>query len=152
MDIFVKNIETVNKKYNDIYITYFLYRILIKYKNLLIYVSGRENYNKVLSLLRIPKKYYDLNIIFPLNNYMFYKEKDEVDKTILSLFVDIEVKMKNFNSINEELVKIKKDYDNLLKYINENNTPEKIETITNQFRKKINLQYRNVYVKGLMAT
>jgi hypothetical protein len=150
MDIFIANIKKVNDKYNDIYITYFLYRIWIKYRDLVIYSNNRDEYNNILKLLRIPDEYYTVNIIFPLSNFMFYSEKVEIEKKILSTLMQIDIKMKDIgNSISEELVDIKKDYDNLMKYLSEC-TETQIEEVTNQFRKKINLQYRNIYIKGLV--
>jgi hypothetical protein len=152
MEKFNTNIKTVNDKYNDIYITYFLYRILIKYRNLVIYSNNRDEFNKILKLLRIPEEYYTVNIVFPLSNFMFYSEKVEIDKQILSLLMNVDIKMKDIdNSVLSDIVEIKKDYDNLIKYIKEC-TEEKIADITNQFRKKINLQYRNIYIKGLIET
>lgn len=148
MDTFAKNIEVINSKYNDIYITYLLYRIWIKYKDLVIYSTSREKYNDVLKLLRIPEEYFELNIQFPLSNYMFYSDKVELDKVFLSNLLEVEVKMKDLTNINSES-KLKKDYSNLMKYINEISSVEKLDEITNQFRKKLNLQYINVYIKGL---
>lgn len=150
MDTFVKSIKAIDSKYNDIFTTYLLYRIWIKNKDLVIYSTSREKYNDVLKLLRIPEEYYYLDIQFPLTNYMFYKDKEELDKILISNLIAIDVKMKEFNLVDNELLKIKKDYDNMIKYINEINTEDKIDEITNQFRKKLELQYRNVYIKGLV--
>ena len=149
MDTFIKNIDIINSKYNDIYVTYLLYRIWIKYKKLVIYVTSRDNYYNVLELLRIPKKYHELDIVFPLSNYMFYDNRNKVDKTILSNFLEIDIKMKDFTNIDDNL-EIKNYYDNLMKYINEINSEYKIEEILNQFRKKINLQHKNIYIKNLV--
>lgn len=149
MDTFAKNIEAINSKYKDIYSTYLLYRIWIKYKDLVIYSTSREKYNSVLKLLRIPDAYYELNITFPLSNYMFYNDKDELDKVLLSNLLEIEVKMKDLTNIDNES-KIKKDYNNLMKYINDISNEEILDEITNQFRKKLTLQHKNIYIKGLI--
>lgn len=150
METFVNNIKAVNDKYNDIYITYFLYRIWIKYKELFIYSSSREEFNKILDKLHIPKDFHKINVVFPLSKFMFYKDKEELDKVLISSLFLIDTKMKDLNTIDDEIVKIKKDYDNLMKYINDINSVDAIEEITNQFRKKIDLQFRNVYIKGLI--
>lgn len=150
MDIFVKNITSINEKYNDVYVTYFLYRIWIKYRDLVVYSSSREEYNKVLTKLQIPQDFHKIDIEFPLSKFMFYKDKVELDKMLISALVLIDTKLKDFNSVDTDLVSIKKDYDNFMKYINELDTEEKIEEITNQFRKKLDLQFRNVYIKGLV--
>jgi hypothetical protein len=148
MDEFVNIINSVNP--NDIYVTYFLYRIWIKYRDLVLYSSSREDYNKVLKLLKIPDEYHTVNIIFPLNNFMFDDKKDEINKKILNAFVLIDNKMKNYKDIEGEEVPIKGLYDNFNKYIEElTKDISKIEDILNQFRKKLNLQYRNIYINGL---
>ena len=46
MDTFIKSINELNEKYEDIYVTYFLYRIWIKYKQLVLYSLSRDEYNK----------------------------------------------------------------------------------------------------------
>ena len=150
METFVNNIKAVNDKYNDIYITYFLYRIWIKYKELFIYSSSREEFNKILNKLHIPKDFHKINVVFPLSKFMFYKDKEELDKVLISSLFLIDTKMKDLNTIDDNIVKIKKDYDNLMKYVNDINSFDAIEEITNQFRKKIDLQFRNVYIKGLI--
>jgi hypothetical protein len=150
MDTFVKNITALNEKDNDIYITYFLYRIWIKYRNLVITQLGRDEYNSILELLKIPKEYHTVNIVFPLSNFMFYDEKKKVDMPLLTALTNIDVKMKGFgDSIKADKGNIKEQYDNFLKYITELEDIKKLEDIIIQFRKKLNLQYRNVYIKEL---
>lgn len=149
MDQFLSSINELNDKYNDLYITYFLYRIWIKYKVLVNYVLSREEFNKTLSLLNIPENFHKLDIVFPLNNYMIFDNKDQLNTAFINNLTAIDTKLKNFEMVDPDEVEIKKLYDNFSLYINENNTPDKIDTILNQFRKKINLQYINVLISGL---
>jgi len=150
MESFLKSINTLNEQYNDLYITYFLYRIWIKYKKLVIYTTSREDFNKILIKLNIQKEYHKLDIIYPLQNYMFYKDKNELDKLFLSNIVKIDEQLKEYSSTDPDMLEIKQLYDSFTMFINENNSVEDIDKILNQFRKKFNLQYRNIYIKDLV--
>lgn len=149
MDNFIGIINSVNDKYNDIYVTYFLYRLWIKNRKLIIYTNGREEYNKILTLLGIPEEYLQLDIVFPLNNYMFYKSKKEIDTAIISSLFKMNMELnKVTNSLNND-IEIKKLYDNFKLFIQENSNQELIENKLSQFRKKLNLQYKNIYISNL---
>ena len=83
MDKFVANIlvlynkietDTItlfnNKIRDKQYLTYYLYRIWIKYRELFESIVDKKEYLQVLGLLGIPKKYKNLNFIYPMINKM----------------------------------------------------------------------------------
>lgn len=96
------------------YLAYYLYRIWIKYKKIVISVNGNTNFNDVLNDLEIPVKYYNLDITFPLANKMTNNES-KLDKVILKI-------LKQFNMLssvydNKENMTNDRSYETLLEYI-----------------------------------
>ena len=151
MDNFLKSVNELNQKYNDIYITYFLYRIWMKNKDLVIYTLNRTEYNKILELLSIPENYWGLDMVFPLNNYMRMENKQALDTAFINHITQIDIKMKEFSAVNPEEVPVKKMYDTMMEFINENANISKMEKTILQFKKKINLQYTNIIIDELTA-
>lgn len=148
MEDFINNFNKVN---NDLYATYFIYRIWIKYKDLVIYTSGEEEYIKVLKLLKIPEKYFTTDLIFPLSNYMFYDTKEEVDKAILSHFLKINQQFNKISNIelDNELLENNKKYKNFILYINENTN--NISNIINSLKNKISLEYKTILINNFIT-
>ena len=83
------------------YLAYYLYRIWIKYKILMVKVNGDSLFEEILRDLEIPSKYYDLDVVFPMVDKMVNKESN-LNKVILKI-------LKQFNEVD----KIYKDSDNL---------------------------------------
>jgi hypothetical protein len=110
MDKFVANIlvlfnkietDTItlfnNKVRDKQYLTYYLYRIWIKYRVLFESIVDKKEYLQVLGLLGIPKKYQNLNFIYPMINKMPY------NMNILNQIIEI---------INKHINEIHKTYIN----------------------------------------
>lgn len=66
------------------YLAYYLYRIWMKYKKLIIKVNGKTEFEKVLKHMEIPIKYFKLNITYPMVDKMTNKESN-LDKIILNI-------------------------------------------------------------------
>ena len=66
------------------YLAYYLYRIWMKYKKLMIKVNGKTIYEEVLKHMEIPVKYFKLDIVYPMADKMTNKESN-LDKIILKI-------------------------------------------------------------------
>jgi hypothetical protein len=66
------------------YLAYYVYRIWIKYRKLISNVNTPSDFNKVLSYLEIPSKYYDMAVVYPLVNKMTSNE-NQLDYVILNI-------------------------------------------------------------------
>ena len=55
------------------YLAYYLYRIWMKYKNLMIKVNGKTVFEAVLKHMEIPVKYFKLDIVYPMVDKMTNK-------------------------------------------------------------------------------
>jgi hypothetical protein len=96
------------------YLAYYLYRIWIKYKKLVISINGDTVFNDVLNDLEIPVKYFNLDITFPMANKMTNNES-KLDKVILKI-------LKQFNAVSAVYDKsgtmtTDKSYESLLEYV-----------------------------------
>ena len=66
------------------YLAYYVYRIWIKYRKLISNVNTPTEFNKILSYLEIPSKYYDMEVVYPLVNKMTSNES-QLDYVILNI-------------------------------------------------------------------
>jgi len=66
------------------YLAYYLYRIWMKYKKLMIKVNGQTDFEEILKNMGIPVRYYKLDIVYPMANKMINKESN-LDKVILKI-------------------------------------------------------------------
>lgn len=66
------------------YLAYYIYRIWMKYKKLMIKVNGKTVFEEVLKHLELPVKYFKLDIVYPMADKMTNKE-DNLDKVILKI-------------------------------------------------------------------
>lgn len=66
------------------YLAYYLYRIWIKYKRLMVKVNGKTIFEEVLKHMEIPVKYFKLDIVYPMADKMTNKESN-LDKIILKI-------------------------------------------------------------------
>lgn len=78
------------------YLAYYIYRIWIKYRKLVTSVNTPTEFNKVLSYLEIPNKYYDLNVVYPLVNKMTSNE-NQLDYVILNIMSQLNKVAKTFS-------------------------------------------------------
>lgn len=142
MEEFIKNINTLQP---SIYRTYFIYRIWIKYRKIVEYSLDYNDYktNLVLGALNIPKKYHKKNIVFPLSKFMFKKRIKTIDSIIFAHLIKVSEIFKNIEDVefDERIEILKKQYDNLMLYIKENNEPSKLKDIINSFDNKLELEY-----------
>ena len=75
------------------YLAYYLYRIWIKYKKLMIKVNGNTAFEEILEQMEIPVKYYNLDMVYPMANKMTNNES-KLDKVILKI-------LKQFNEVEQ---------------------------------------------------
>lgn len=66
------------------YLAYYLYRIWMKYKRLMVKVNGKTIFEEVLKHMEIPVKYLKLDIVYPMADKMTNKESN-LDKIILKI-------------------------------------------------------------------
>ena len=66
------------------YLAYYIYRIWIKYRTLMEYTNTVTEFNKVLTSLNIPVKYFKYRVSFPMQNKMVNNEK-QIDMVILMI-------------------------------------------------------------------
>lgn len=66
------------------YLAYYIYRIWIKYRTLMEYTNTVTEFNKVLTSLNIPTKYFKYHVSFPMQNKMINNEK-QIDLVILMI-------------------------------------------------------------------
>lgn len=66
------------------YLAYYIYRIWIKYRTLMEYTNTVTEFNKVLTSLNIPIKYFKYRVSFPMQNKMINNEK-QIDMVILMI-------------------------------------------------------------------
>lgn len=66
------------------YLAYYLYRIWMKYKRLMVKVNGKTIFEEVLKHMEIPVKYFKLDIVYPMADKMTNKESN-LDKIILKI-------------------------------------------------------------------
>lgn len=111
MDKFVANILVIfnkletesitlfnNKIRDKQYISYYLYRIWIKYRDLIENtIEDKKEIFEVLKLLGIPKKYQDVKLIYPMINKM-PGDENNLNKII-------EIICKHFNFIHKQYIK-----------------------------------------------
>ena len=57
------------------YLSYYVYRIWIKYRQSIESAVGKPEFQRILELLQIPKKYYNVYIPYPMANKMPVNEK-----------------------------------------------------------------------------
>ena len=128
MDIFVNDINAIydalnnnkdsNNKKNIIktsvlskqYLTYYLYRILTKFINLILLSIPVKKIRKLLSLLRIPKEH-DYTKNYPLVGKMPNDEKllNLIILTILDIFINVDIYINTLPN--------KDNYDNLYNFL-----------------------------------
>ena len=70
-----KTINILPTTIEKLYLTYYLYRIWIKYRVSLEGVVGKANFKHILELLSIPDKYHGIYISYPMANKMPVNEK-----------------------------------------------------------------------------
>ena len=66
------------------YLAYYIYRIWIKYRTLMEYTNTVTEFNKILTSLNIPVKYFKYRVSFPMQNKMVNNEK-QIDMVILMI-------------------------------------------------------------------
>jgi hypothetical protein len=66
------------------YLAYYIYRIWIKYRTLMEYTNTVTEFNKVLTSLNMPVKYFKYRVSFPMQNKMVNNEK-QIDMIILMI-------------------------------------------------------------------
>lgn len=150
MDNFISSINTIKESQDDLYITYFLYRVWIKNRLLVEYVLSVEDFNKVLTLIGLPEEYHELQIIFPLNKFMTVDNKDKINKLIIQQLLDTDSGLKKLNSSSDYESSILNQYSIMKNYVNENNSVEIIQKKIDQIRKKIMVEKKSIYVSELL--
>lgn len=122
------------------YLAYYVYRIWIKYRKLISNVNTPSEFNKVLSYLEIPSKYYDMEVVYPLVNKMTSNES-QLDYVILNIMNQMNKVAKLYSKpeIKESPVGNKEktpdttpksdEYDLLVNYLEGKNTENIIQDI-----------------------
>lgn len=152
MDNFISSINTIKQSQPDLYITYYLYRVWVKNRNLVEYALNVEDFKKILTLIGLPEEYHELQIVYPLNKFMTSENKDEVEKLIIQQLIDIDSyfkKLVNTSNNNTTDTEIIKQYKTMNEYITENNSVEIIQDKLNQIRKKIIVEKKTIYITNL---
>ena len=75
------------------YLAYYVYRIWMKYKKLMIKINGKTDFEEILRIMEIPIRYFKLDITYPMTNKMTNNEK-KLDKVILKI-------LKQFNNVEQ---------------------------------------------------
>jgi hypothetical protein len=70
-----KTINVMSTTIEKQYLTYYVYRIWIKYRQSIESVVGKQDFQKILELLQIPNKYFNVYISYPMANKMPVNEK-----------------------------------------------------------------------------
>jgi len=83
-----KTINILPTTIEKMYLTYYVYRIWIKYRRTIENAVGKVEYQNILEILGIPSKYYSVYISYPMANKMPVNEKqlDLILFTILQQF------------------------------------------------------------------
>jgi hypothetical protein len=80
------------------YLTYYIYRLWIKYRRIMEYTNTPSEFNKVLTYLNIPPKYFKYDVTFPMQNKMVSNEK-QLDLIILNILNQFNKCTKYFTNI-----------------------------------------------------
>ena len=80
------------------YLAYYIYRLWIKYRRIMEYTNTPSEFNKVLTYLNIPPKYFKYDVTFPMQNKMVSNEK-QLDLIILNILNQFNKCTKYFTNI-----------------------------------------------------
>lgn len=83
----MKNVKTQlinNYVIEKQYLAYYIYRFWIKYRKLMEYINGVTEFNKILTYLNIPPKYFKYSVSYPMQDKMITNEK-QLDLVILNI-------------------------------------------------------------------
>lgn len=142
---FFKELDNVD---NDIYRTYFLYRLWIKNKALLkLDKDGdlKKQNKKIYKLLGINKKFQSYNIIYPLKNYMKDSNAKKIYEFLKSYIFKIDEKIHNiqdYESMND--LDYIREYKQMLVFMKENTDLDKLKKKINIIKLKLPLRYVNI--------
>ena len=109
------------------YLAYYLYRIWMKYKNLMIKVNGKTVFEAVLKHMEIPVKYFKLDIVYPMVDKMTNKESN-LDKIILKILKQFNECVQVYGQAEGQGPK-DKDYDKLSELVEYKNIENIIQDI-----------------------
>lgn len=112
------------------YLAYYIYRIWIKYRRLMEYTNTPSSFNKILTYLNVPSKYFKYNVTYPMQDKMVNNEK-QLDLIILNILNQFNKCNKYFTNINsKQLSTNTSDNNNSNKSKSKKEKLEEIETIT----------------------
>lgn len=83
-----KTINILPTTIEKMYLTYYVYRIWIKYRRTIENAIGKSEFQHILELLGIPNKYYGVYISYPMANKMPVTEK-QLDLILFSILQQI---------------------------------------------------------------
>jgi hypothetical protein len=143
---FFKALDNVD---NDIYRTYFLYRLWIKNKALLELDKNefKKQNKEIYKLLGINKKFQTYNIIYPLKNYMKDIHAPKIYESLKTYIFKIDNKIKDiqgYETMNE--LDYIREYKQMLVFMKENTDLDKLKKKINIIKLKVPLRYVNINI------
>ena len=143
---FFNSMEKIN---NDVYKTYFLYRIWIKNTSILnqYNIELKNQTKQIYRLLGIQNTYHDYNIIFPMKKYMKYRNSIKIYNLLRNIILKIDQLIKNipdYESI--EYLEYINEYKNIIAFMKENTNIDKLNKKINLIKSKLQLKYININI------